>query len=52
MKISMLRRACKIPSLKFEQQLLSHFFFFLFVCLGRVTIHSCFIRLQNLHVFH
>ena len=30
MKISMLRRACKIPSLKFEQQLLSHFFF---VCL-------------------
>ena len=28
LKISILRRACKIPSLKFEQQILSHCFLY------------------------
>ena len=46
-KISILRRACKNPSLKIELPILSIVF-----CLYMETIHSCFIRSQNLHVFH
>ena len=46
LKISILRRACKIPSLKFKQQILSHCF-----CVYGVIVHNRFIILQNLHVF-